>query len=172
MRTLPSKTPLNPPNRLTKHGRSPGPPYVRHATASPFTPATDVNVPHSWTVKPTWSAAFGRAIVTTRKSRRTATIDRTTFRLINVSLPRLLLHNCFVDECGKRFDFILLQVQVRHLGRFDAGIGEKFLEVVLLEPLACEIELRIGLVLRIDLQMTVTTDATFSSEQPQSSGGR
>src|SRR5262245_39945864 len=123
MRTLPNKPPLDPPNRSTKHGRSPGPPYVRHATASPFTPATEVKVPHSWTVKPTWSAAFGRAIVAIRKSKSTAIIDRTTFRLISLSLPRLLLHNCFVDECGECFDFVLLQVQVRHFGWFDAGIG-------------------------------------------------
>src|SRR5262245_36564241 len=151
MRTLPNKPPLNPPNRSTKHGRSLGPPYVRHATASPFTPATDVKVPHSWTVRPTWSVAFGRATVTIRKSNRTATIDRKTFRLITASLSRLLLRNCFVDECGECLDFVFFQFQVRHLCRFDAWIGEKFLEVVLLETPACKIERHVRLVFRINL---------------------
>src|SRR5215470_15529972 len=128
IRTLPNKPPLNPPNRWTKQGRSPGPPYVRHGTACPFSPAIDVKVPHSCTARPIRSAVLGTPAV--RLTRKKIANVETATRFI--TLPRLF-RSRFVDESRQGLDLIFFQFQIRHLRRFDTRIGEKFFQIVLLE---------------------------------------
>src|SRR5437660_1777204 len=149
--------------------------------ASPFSPATEVKVPHSCTVTPTSSTVFGRATVAITKNRRPATIGRKISRFMvspyGLNGPTYLtqqfqnsplwhlLHQALVEERGKRFNFVFLQFQVRHFRRLDARICEKFPEVIRRKPLAREVELGVSCVFWIYFHVTVATDAALGREQ-------
>src|SRR2546426_5509952 len=64
MRTVPRSPSLNPALRKcsTNHGKSVEPVSGDHSTACPFSPAIEVNVPHSCTVSPEKTAVFSDPI--------------------------------------------------------------------------------------------------------------
>src|SRR5262245_35109265 len=81
-----------------------------------------------------------------------------------ITLPRLF-RSRFVDESRQGLDLIFFQFQIRHLRRFDTRIGEKFFQIVLLEPLARQIKPGIYWMLRVHFQMAVATNTTLRCEQ-------
>src|SRR6185503_14640873 len=107
----------------------------------------------------------------TKENKSSESIDRITFCFITRS-PHLFLQT-FVDESGQCVDLLILEIQLRHLRGFDAGISKKPLEVVRRKPLCGEIQFRVGTAFGVHLQMTMATDAAFRREQADSpSGGR
>src|SRR5207244_11097644 len=83
--------------------------------------------------------------------------------------PWYRFHGRFIYKLGESFDFVGVQIQVRHLGRFDARIREELLEVIRRKPLAGEVELRIRLAFRIHFNVAMASDTAFGREETDAS---
>src|SRR5580658_9061920 len=92
MRTVSTSADLKPPKPFTNRGRSLLQPKTSHATAEPSSPATDVNVPHSWIVRPLDAAGFRPAAARNPAAHRTVTKPAADFIF---SLPAQVLSTTF-----------------------------------------------------------------------------
>src|SRR5262245_19807955 len=64
-------------------------------------------------------------------------------------------HGRFIDKGNKISDFIRVQIQVWHLGRFDRRIRQKLLEVIRRKPLSAQIESGFSRVFRIHFDVSM-----------------
>src|ERR1700682_1042047 len=101
MRTVPRSPSLNPAFRKcsTNAGKSVEPVSGDHSTACPFSPAIEVNVPHSWAVSPEKTGVFSDPISPTEtaklQARRAQDIARKEFMFM-AGPPELVSGSLFV----------------------------------------------------------------------------